>query len=146
MKRIPISKKAISFTRRNSWTEKYSGEVIMRAGAIVFHNSISEIEEFYPVATCFSFKPGVVCDGPIYALRAKKDIVVSLYDDDEVRLDLGEHRNDVEIYYAGHRATEREYDEFGRVLRFGGAKKVLHMEPEFQNIGEPELDFVSRAW
>ena len=145
MKRIPISRRAIPFTRRNSWTEQYSGEVTMKAGTVVFHNSISEIEEFFPVATCFSFDPGVVCDGPIYALIFKKDTIVSLFDDDEVRLDLGEHRNDVEIYYAGYRTTERKYDEFGRVLRFGGARKILHMEPVFENVEKPELKFVSRA-
>jgi len=140
MKRIPIAEKPVKINRRNMWTEKYMGEVQIKSGSIIFHNSSSEIEEFYPVMTCFSLEPGVVCDGPIYALICKKDIIASLFDDDEVRLDLDEHRNDVEIYYAGYRTTERKYDEFGRVLRFGGVKRIRHMEPEFENVEKPELD------
>jgi len=133
MKQISISGKAKAYEHRNIWTEQFTGMVKIAPGSVVFHNSTSKISSFSPILTCFSLEPGVIGDGPIYAAIIKNEITVLMYDDDEVRIDLNKFKNDVEIYYAGSRKTERTYDEYGRILQYGGCKKIVTMKKEFKN-------------
>lgn len=103
-------------TYTNAWTEKYTGEKILKKGTKLWHSSQYKIKKFYPDLTCFSYDYSSKT-GYIYCLVIKEDIEGSQFDYDEIRLNLENYvdNNKIEIYYAGTGKLEKIRDQYGRV-------------------------------
>ena len=121
--RVPIRDDARKPSRRAySYmdTDTYARDIIIPAGTILFHVSEGEEEKltaFAPIYTCFSIGTTVLV-GHVYVMSVREDIPAIEVSPDEVRIDLGDVREHVEIRYAGvtkYNPAKAVVDEFGRI-------------------------------
>lgn len=95
---IQVKQNAKYDGRTMNWTETRTATKKLESGTF-FHVSGTKLQAFLPKETCFADKK--YGEGYYYAMKIIAPVIVDFYDDDEIRIDLEEYSENVEIYYIG---------------------------------------------
>lgn len=129
-RRIEIKENAKKVSsQRNFWGEENKKEAVIPAGTKLFHVSVmGKIKAFAPVVTCFSEEEPVL-PGEIYIAEIKKDIKAIKVDNNEWRIDLDEHKDDIEIYHIGKSQPSKYIKEL-----WNGDRRIRWYRPKHYSL------------
>lgn len=138
--KIPIKDKALYQGQEMQWTEEFTGNIELKKGDVLIHQSYNKIKNFKTKTTCFFHNSKQVFKNKelnynnddyiskqyVYIAILEQDLILPKYDDDEVRIDLLKHKDNISIYEAG--------ESYNIKVSPSRRKTAYNLDLEFQNI------------